>query len=69
MKVIREDHEWRNIPVILITGSMPELDNFPQATSYQALIFKPFDLYEVIATVGKLTMGVETKLPLQANPA
>jgi response regulator RpfG family c-di-GMP phosphodiesterase len=45
---------YLDIPVILITGSVPNKRDFPAAGSYQDFICKPFDIGEVIMKVEKL---------------
>ncbi|OPY58037.1 MAG: Polar-differentiation response regulator DivK [Pelotomaculum sp. PtaU1.Bin035] len=47
----------RHIPVVILTGSLPDLDDKPPRGSYQALINKPFDLDEVINMVNVLSGG------------
>ncbi len=45
----------RDIPVVIISGSIPNPDSFPTKDSYQALITKPFDLDDVTSIVATLT--------------
>ena len=42
------------IPVVIVTGSIPSVENLPPQDTYQALVIKPFDLQELINTVEKL---------------
>jgi CheY-like chemotaxis protein len=42
------------LPVILITGASPDSDDFPNACDYQALITKPFDIWDVAKCVDSL---------------
>jgi len=51
---MRNSEQLRNIPVIIISGSMPTSDVLPPQGSYNAFIGKPFDLAEVLATVEEL---------------
>lgn len=46
---------WRNIPVVIITGSIPNSKDFPPSNTYRALIYKPFDLFKLLKTVKELT--------------
>jgi CheY-like chemotaxis protein len=48
------DPKYRDIPIILITGSVPNKKDFPPAGSYQDFICKPFDIDEVIIKAEKL---------------
>lgn len=45
----------QEIPVVIITGSVPDAKKFPPAYSYRKLITKPFDLFKVLETVQELT--------------
>lgn len=54
VNTMRSDTALRDIPVVIISGSIPNEDNFPTRDSYQALITKPFDLQDVISTVDAL---------------
>jgi len=51
---INSDPNLRQIPVVIISGCLPELDNMPPRGSYKALISKPFDLDEIIGMVNDL---------------
>lgn len=52
---IRSDPKLKNIPVIIISGSMYNSKDFPPKNSYQAFFTKPFDLWELAKTVEVLT--------------
>lgn len=52
---MRAHAKFKNIPILIITASLPNDVNFPPQDSYQGLIIKPFDLDEVIQTVKELT--------------
>lgn len=54
---INADPNLRHIPVVILSGCLPDLDNVPPRGSYQALISKPFDLDEVINMVNLLSAG------------
>ncbi|HAW71260.1 MAG TPA: hypothetical protein DCX37_08805, partial [Firmicutes bacterium] len=54
IEAMRTDPELMEIPVVLMTGAVPTLRDFPDDMNYQALISKPFDLQEVISIVHRL---------------
>lgn len=41
----------QNIPVIVLSGSVPSPDNLPPGGGYSAFLGKPFDLTELLDTV------------------
>jgi CheY-like chemotaxis protein len=43
-----------DMPVIILTGSEPHSADFPPDGSYQAVIYKPFRLDEVLAKIREL---------------
>jgi CheY-like chemotaxis protein len=47
----------RNIPVVVVTGAVPSVADFPPVGSYQALLGKPFNLSDVIAVVDRCLAG------------
>ncbi len=50
------DSPWlKQIPVVIISGSMPGSPHFPPRGTYSAIITKPFDLNDVIDTANYLT--------------
>lgn len=49
------------VPVLLMTGAVPQRADLPPAGSYQRLIPKPFDLDVLVAFVGEL--AAETTAP------
>ena len=51
VKAIRADENFKNIPIILLTGAVYNEEEFPPEGSYQFLITKPFNLTEVIEKV------------------
>lgn len=57
IKAMRSDENLKGIPVILITGSAYNSDEFPPEGSYQAVLQKPFDLTDVLKNVERLTSG------------
>ena len=54
LKTLRSNFKLPNIKVILITGSVPNEKDFPPGGSYQDVICKPFDIYDVIKKVNHL---------------
>lgn len=52
---MRSDPEIAAIPVMLITGAVPDENDFPPKGSYQAMLSKPFDLQDVLNHVRELT--------------
>lgn len=55
IEAMRTDPELMEIPVVVMTGAVPTLRDFPDVINYQALLSKPFDLAEVIRIVHQLT--------------
>ena len=62
VKAMRSDPVLRGIPVVIVTGSLPDVFEYPPEGSYQGLIGKPFDIDEVLETVRGL-LGI----PLSAR--
>lgn len=60
LAAMRSDPRLANIPVILITGAVPQSGLFPPEGSYQALISKPFDVEDVVAAVNAVSAGRRT---------
>ena len=58
IRTMRNDHEMCGIPVVIITGCIPNLEIFPEENQFQGLLFKPFDLEDLIAIVARLTSTV-----------
>jgi len=52
---MRADSLLHDIPVVIVSGSIPKPENMPPDGSYKAFISKPFDLCEVLDTVERLT--------------
>lgn len=48
------NHNLKNIPVIIMSGSIPSDANLPSKDTYKAFIEKPFDLVEVEDVVQNL---------------
>ncbi|HEY8465024.1 MAG TPA: response regulator [Bacillota bacterium] len=46
--------EYSVIPVILVTGTIPNLQDFPPPESYQEVISKPFDINEIVIKACRL---------------
>lgn len=53
---MRADEQLNAVPVVIITGAVPDPRDFPPEGSYQALLPKPFDLEDVIEKVKNLSM-------------
>lgn len=51
---IHSDPELGGIPIILLTGSVPTVKDFPPGGSYREIICKPFDIDDVITKVGQV---------------
>ncbi len=54
VEAMRSDANLKDIPVIIITGAVPDSDEFPAPESYQATFGKPFDLMDILAKVEEL---------------
>jgi CheY-like chemotaxis protein len=52
--ILRSREDWQDIPVVIMTGSIPHPNVLPPAGSYNTIIEKPFDLEEVFHTVNTL---------------
>lgn len=51
---IRSKPEFADIPILLITGAIPNPQDFPPENSYQDIIYKPFDIEDVLAKVNSI---------------
>ncbi|MDI6871162.1 MAG: response regulator [Bacillota bacterium] len=51
---MRSDPALRDIPVIIMTGTVPGEGLLPPEGTYQALVAKPFDLWELVGLVASL---------------
>ena len=56
VEAMRQDPSTREIPVIIISGCIPGSEVMPPAGSYSAFISKPFDIMDIIDTVGRFTL-------------
>ncbi len=54
LALIKKDENYKKIPVILLTGSLAGVEDFPPKDSYQYLFEKPFDLFAVEKAVSDL---------------
>ena len=54
VETLRSDPRTAALPVVLITGAIPNTDDFPPDGSYDYLIEKPFDTWDVVDTVDRL---------------
>jgi CheY-like chemotaxis protein len=57
LQIITHDPQLRDIPVILLTGSGADMQNFPVAGSYRDIIGKPFDIADVVKKVNYLLIS------------
>ncbi|KUO62582.1 MAG: hypothetical protein APF84_02210 [Gracilibacter sp. BRH_c7a] len=48
---MNESNRLSEIPKILMSGSIPNLSDFPCRDSYQAFLSKPFDILDVVKAV------------------
>lgn len=55
VETMHKNLRFKEIPVVIISGSIPDSNNFPPANYYRTLITKPFDLYKVLETINELT--------------
>jgi CheY-like chemotaxis protein len=46
--------EYNNIPIILVTGTIPNLLDFPPQGTYHEIISKPFDINEIVIKACRL---------------
>jgi len=51
---LRSNPRTAALPVILVTGAVPSIDDFPPDGSYDCLIMKPFDIWDVVDTVDRI---------------
>lgn len=51
---MRANPDTQAIPITLITGAVPSSKDFPPEGTYQAVIFKPFDVRDVLKIVNDL---------------
>jgi CheY-like chemotaxis protein len=54
IETLRSDRRTTALPVILVTGAIPNTDDFPPDGSYDYLIMKPFDIWDVVDTVDRI---------------
>lgn len=55
VEIMHKNQKFKDIPVVIISGSIPDSRNFPPANCYHTLITKPFDLFKVLEIVNELT--------------
>jgi CheY-like chemotaxis protein len=55
VETMHKSQKYKEIPVVIVSGSVPDSRNFPPANCYRTLITKPFDLFHVLETVNELT--------------
>lgn len=51
---MRAGDKSKNIPVIVMTGSVSDPENLPEPSLFQGLLTKPFELEDLISMVQKL---------------
>jgi DNA-binding response OmpR family regulator len=56
INAIRYEERFKDMPVIIITGTVYNSEEFPAKESYQDLLEKPFDLNELLKKVSKLAI-------------
>lgn len=52
---MRAEPLFAHVPVIVVTGAVPDAKDFPPEGSFQALLGKPFELKAVLQHVEQLT--------------
>lgn len=57
VEIIHDTPALKDIPVIVLSGYIPDTPYFPPQGTYNALIAKPFDLIDVIKTTNYLAAG------------
>jgi CheY-like chemotaxis protein len=55
IQAIRQNPKFNDVPVMILTGSVKNDNDYPGEGSYQALVTKPFDIEEVLEKVTQLT--------------
>jgi len=69
IEYMRSTPELKEVPVVLVTGAVPSVSEFPPEGSYQALLSKPFDLCDVLKTVETCVGGPPADAPAAGNHA
>lgn len=64
IRLLRASDNQSRIPVILITGAIPNNEDFPVEGSYQDVISKPFDILDIIFKVNRI-LKVMDPLPAE----
>lgn len=54
VNIIRAKPDLAKIPIILLTGAMLNISDFPPEGSYQDIINKPFEIEDVISKINSL---------------
>jgi len=57
VEAMRNDIGLQNVPVILVTGAVPSVHDYPPEGSYQDIIGKPFDVVDVLQKVNQLVQS------------
>ncbi|MGD9154122.1 MAG: response regulator [Bacillota bacterium] len=48
IEILQSLPEYNSIPIILVTGTIPNLQDFPPQGTYQDIVSKPFDINEIV---------------------
>ncbi|HBM79373.1 MAG TPA: hypothetical protein DD426_00810 [Clostridiaceae bacterium] len=56
IKHMRSCEELKNIPVIITTGNAYSPGDFPSKGSYQAVVEKPFELFDMLNVIKRITL-------------
>ena len=62
-KKMKATPEWKDIPIIIMSGCMDFSKDFPPKDCYEAVLTKPFDIMEMVSMVNTFT----TSNPLLAS--
>jgi len=54
VEAMRHDLGLSGVPVVLVTGAVPSVHDFPVEGSYQGIICKPFDVIDVLHKISTL---------------
>jgi CheY-like chemotaxis protein len=54
IEILQSLPEYNNIPIILVTGTILNRQDFPPQGTYQDIISKPFDINEIVSKACRL---------------
>lgn len=63
VEIMRDTPGLKDIPVVVLSGSILDSPHFPPEGTYNALIIKPFDLSDIIETTYNFTSKYGTAVP------